>query len=87
MGTTKGSSQAYHAKYGYGNGSRGLGNTTGSKVGQMSGRGVNEITYTRTIEIRHADNSDEVELMHMDEFGKQSPTSKTKSSSTSVVSL
>ena len=50
----------------------------------MSGRGVNEITYTKTFEIRHADN-DEVELMHMDEFGKQSP--KPKSSNSSVVSL
>ena len=84
MGTTKASSQAYHQKYGYGNGSRGLGGTTGSKVEQMSGRGVNEITYTKTFEIRHADN-DEVELMHMDEFGKQSP--KPKSSNSSVVSL
>lgn len=87
MGTTKGSSQAYNAKYGYGNGSRGLGNTGGSRMGQMSGRGANEITYTRTIEIRHADNNDEMELMHMDEFGKQSPTPKAKSSNTSIASL
>jgi hypothetical protein len=84
MGTTKGSSQAYHAKYGYGNGSRGLGGTAGSRAGQMSGRGINEITYTKTFEVQHADN-DEVELMHMNEFGKQSP--KPKSSNTSVVSL
>ncbi|KAF2622047.1 hypothetical protein BU25DRAFT_452307 [Macroventuria anomochaeta] len=85
MGTTKVSSQAYHAKYGYGNGSRGLGNTAGSKVGQMSGRrGVNEITYTKTFEVQHADN-DEVELMHMDEFGKTSP--KPRSSNASVASL
>lgn len=84
MGTTKASTQAYHAKYGYGNGSRGLGNTVGSKVGQMSGRGVNEITYTKTFEIQHSDH-DEVELMQVDEFGKTS--SKVKSSSTSVVSL
>lgn len=84
MGTTKASSQAYHAKYGYGNGSRGLGNTLGSKIGQLSGRGVNEITYTKTFEVQHADN-DEVELMHVDEFGKTN--SKIKSSSTSIVSL
>lgn len=82
MGTTKGSSQAYNAKYGYG--SRGAGGTGGSKMGQLSGRGVNEITYTKTFEVQHADN-DEVELMHMDEFGKTSP--KPKSSNTSVVSL
>ncbi|KAJ4382572.1 hypothetical protein N0V86_001794 [Didymella sp. IMI 355093] len=87
MGTTRASSQAYHAKYGYGNSSRGVGNTAGSKMGQSSGRGVNEITYTKSFEIRHTDNNDEVELMHMDGFGKQSPNSKAKSSNTSVVSL
>jgi hypothetical protein len=84
MGTTKNSSQAYHAKYGYGNGSRGMGNTVGSRLGRMSGRGVNEITYTKTFEVQHTDN-DEVELMQVDEFGKK--TSNIKSSSTSVVSL
>lgn len=84
MGTTKATSQAYNAKYGYGNGSRGMGNTAGSRFGQTSGRGVNEITYTKTFEVQHADN-DEVELMQVDDFGKSSP--KPKSSSTSVVSL
>ncbi|KAH6638431.1 hypothetical protein C7974DRAFT_160532 [Boeremia exigua] len=84
MGTTKASSQAYHAKYGYGNGSRGLGNTVGSKGGQMSARGVNEITYTKTFEVQHADN-DEMELMQVDEFGKTSP--KARSSNTSIISL
>ncbi|KAG9203648.1 hypothetical protein G6514_002666 [Epicoccum nigrum] len=84
MGTTKNSSQAYHAKYGYGNGSRGMGNTVGSRLGRMSGRGVNEITYTKTFEVQHTDN-DEVELMQVDEFGKKN--SNIKSSSTSVVSL
>ncbi|KAJ4334626.1 hypothetical protein N0V95_009118 [Ascochyta clinopodiicola] len=83
MGTTKASSQAYHARYGYGSRGQGMG-TGGSKVGQTSGRGVNEITYTKTFEIQHADN-DEVELMHMDEFGKRSP--KPRSSNTSEVSL
>lgn len=85
MGTTKNSSQAYHSKYGYGNGSRGMGNTGGSRLGRMSGKGgVNEITYTKTFEVQHTD-SDEVELMQVDEFGKKS--SNIKSSSTSVVSL
>ena len=51
----------------------------------MSGKGgVNEITYTKTFEVQHTD-SDEVELMQVDEFGKKS--SNIKSSSTSVVSL
>lgn len=84
MGTTKVFGQTYHAKYGYANGSRALGNTAASKVGQMSRRGVNEITYTKTFEVQHADN-DEVELMHIDEFGKTSP--KPRSSNTSVASL
>ena len=83
MGTTKAYSQAQHAKYGYGSHGQGLG-TGGSKMEQMSGRGMNEITYTKTFEIRHADN-DEVELMQMDEFGK--PTRKPGSSNTSEVSL
>jgi hypothetical protein len=87
MGTTKGaSSQAYHAKYGYGSRSHGGGG--GSKMGQMmsagGSRGVNEITYTKTFEVQHADN-DEVELMQVDDFGKRSP--KPRSSNTSEVSL
>ncbi|UPX11262.1 uncharacterized protein EKO05_0001876 [Ascochyta rabiei] len=82
-GTTKVSSQAHHAKYGYGSRGQGMG-TGGSKMGQMSGKGVNEITYTKTFEVQHADN-DEVELMRMDEFGKQSP--KPRSSNASEVSL
>ncbi|KAF3001846.1 hypothetical protein E8E13_004281 [Curvularia kusanoi] len=81
MGTTKASSQAYNSKYGYGNGSRGFGNTAGSRIG---GKGINEITYTKTFEVQHGE-TDEVELMQVDDFGKTS--SKIKSSSTSVVSL
>lgn len=54
-------------------------------MGQLSGNGrVNEITYTKTFEVQHGDN-DEVELMHMDDFGKRSP--KPRSSNTSEVSL
>jgi hypothetical protein len=82
MGTTKASSHAHHARYGYG--SRGQMGTGGSKMGQLSGRGVNEISYTKTFEVQHADN-DEVELMNIDEFGKRN--SKPRSSNTSEVSL
>ncbi|KAJ8113025.1 hypothetical protein OPT61_g4751 [Boeremia exigua] len=84
MGTTKGSSQVYHAKYGYAQGSRGLGNTVGSKGGQLSGRGINEITYTQTFEVQHTDN-DEMELMQVDDFGKTSPKQKSSNTSQSTI--
>jgi len=84
MGTTKASSQAYHAKYGYGSRGQGMMGTGGSKMGQLSGRGVHEITYTKTFEVQHGDN-DEVELMNMDELGKRSP--KSRSSNVSEFSL
>jgi hypothetical protein len=83
MGTTKGTSQAYNAKYGYSSRIHGMG-TGASVVRQASRKGINEITYTKTFEVQHGDN-DEVELIHIDQSGTKGQ--KPKSDNSSEVSL
>ena len=87
FGTTKGTSQPYHA---YGSRSQGMkrgGSALGSGMGRSantSGRDPHTITYTKTFEVQHTDN-DETSLVQMDEFGPKKP--KVQSSSTSISSL
>ncbi|KAF1842706.1 uncharacterized protein K460DRAFT_314232 [Cucurbitaria berberidis CBS 394.84] len=87
FGTTKGTSQPYHA---YGSRSQGMkrgGSAVASGLGRSantSGRDPNTITYTKTFEVQHTDN-DETSLVQMDEFGPKKP--KMQSSSTSISSL
>jgi hypothetical protein len=86
MGTTKNTTRSWNA---YGD------RTTTAKGGSAiasratrdmgnSGFDPNAITYVKTFEVQRTD-SDEMELMHVDEFGQKSP--RLKSSSTSVASL